>query len=994
MAFTNQQGRAFFHEFSSIASCLADKPIPVRAAPAGELGYTTKENIIYLSLTNKIYDTMTPQQGFIFLRGIFSHELLHVLITDFTKYIPAIKRHKGFAQNLYHDLLNILEDGSIENFAPEYLSSDYTRSLEFVRAKLYQDADPISKDDAPAKQFFTAILMFRFFGFLKGKIYNKKARRIFAKCVPLFGRCFEEPCQEKRIEYADRIFELSRPLWEKQAKESDEAQKALEDMLNDLMKKYYSSKNNGSGNGTNASDPATGKDSTINKCRRITFRRISAEEYEHMMEDEGGGSSLPPNGPVREKPSDGKSGISVPVVNTTSEEGELDEKSGDAESSSESKPKVDASKKTSSDTSDEDGVKDDVTRSEDSKTKEAVNSVENSSDDETSDKTDSDAASAENNDAKEKNSTNAGSKSSESDDTSSESDDTGDDGKDSSHISSPESTSESAVQDSDSEKDSADGSRPKDDEPDGSENDTSGGSNGTAEENTDTNTGKSSSNAEETEHPASDDDGDLEENCHEDDISSESVDSAGDKAKKVSEEDGEADDAPGSEGTSLPFESDASKDKSSIDGNETTEENVDTDTGKSSNNPEETECPAPNEDSDKDSDEDEDSTVSGEDDDDKELESKGDEDSEQDDSCKTIVNQMLNGAENDIDHEAGDHWNTPDVTMTPEEYEGSLKAMDSEMKKLLILTDEEVDAIRQVNERYEASMELAERNVDGDETCLDLHVGGGFKDVCKKAKCQNIFVDFNASPASVQAYNRLVASMSGGIASLTSQLGRILRNRQEERMYKPSGKVSIKRLNSGRITSRVFTKRKLPDATEMAVVLGIDISGSMRGAKIAFAQKCAIALAEVFGNLGIPLYIFGFSADENGFDVNHFHYVNWSNKKLERLRLLGIKAHTNNFDGYSIRYATELLRRKDADKKLLLVVSDGNPAARAYFAIPGIQDVQLAVNEANRVATTIGILLGNLDPKYHRQMYGYNFIHCNRVEELFPQLARILKKYI
>jgi len=823
MAFTAQQGKAFFHEFSLIASCLADRTVPIRTAPAEELGYTTKENVIFISLTNKIYETMTPQQGFIFLRGVFSHELLHVLITDFTKYLPAIERYKGFARDLYSSLLNILEDGSIENFAPEYLSNEYTRSLEFIRAKLYQQSEDIKKEDDPVQQFFTAILQFRFFGFLKGKIYDKEAHRIFAKCIPLFGRCFEEPRQEKRIEYADRIFEMSRPLWEQKAKENDEAQKALNDMMDKLMKQYCSSKNNGSGRGTNTSDPETGKDSSVSKRRHITFRRVSAEEYERMMEESGGGSdSLPPDGditilvpdgPVKKKPSDGKNGTPVPAPSSKSEESKPDEESGDAGSGNNDTPKDTTPKETSASSSTEDGV------------------------------TESSTCSSAEDGAKEGTTLH---------DVASKSED----------------------------------------------------------------------------HKTGENAGPNKEIANGEDLNKASDAAASSKGGESKED--------------------------------STKRNNAMESGTESSDSED-------------------------------AKSKSDTSSEQDSGRKVTTSHS---EENNIDREAGDHWNTPDVTMTPEEYEGSFEAMDSEMKKSLTLTDDEIDAIRQVNEQYEASMELEERRNDGDETVLNLPVGGGFKDVCKKAKCQNLFVDCRVSPTSIALYDSLVASMSGGIASLTSQLGRILRNRQEERMYKPSGKVSVKRLNGGRITSRVFTKRKLPDATEMAVVLAIDISGSMTGNKIAVAQKSAIALTEVFGNLGIPLYVFGFSADEGHFDVNHFHYINWSNKKAERLRLLGVKARANNFDGYSIRYAAELLRRKDADKKLLLVISDGNPAASAYRYIPGIQDVQLAINEANRVATTVGILLGNLNPKYHRQMYGYNFVHCNQVEELFPQLARILKKYI
>lgn len=856
MQFTKQQVKAFFYEFSRIASCLANKTVPVRETTDG-LGYTTAQTQIYLSVTDEVFDSMTPQQGFIFLRGIFAHELLHVLITDFTKYVPAIQaKPNGAEQEIFSNILNILEDGAIEYFAPEHLSDEYVRSLEFVRAKLYQSSGKIKSSDSPLQQFMTAALQFRFFGFLRGRIQNRKARRIFAACVPLMGRCFEEPTQAGRIRYAERIFELSRPLWERQAKASEEAAKQMQEMLDQLMKNYFSPKNNGSGHGDDTSNPESGKDSAVSKRRRITFRRISAEEYERMLEESSGGGSgalpdgdievLVPDGPVKNKPK-GSAGAPMPTPGDSSMSKDADAgSSGSGSDSSDKKDETNANGSSGKPLSQKDA-------------------------DETSEEKSSTGASGDDQDGG--------------------SDKPGDDGQ----------QNNARKQNDASQDGSEDGTQSAGADGDGNEPSVESAT------------------------------GDGNEGKAADDASSDAGDTSADNAE--GNDNGKASDAKDADNAQ------------GEDGKDGDEEGV---------TPDREDEGAPYE---------------------------------------SDANQNYDGV-NDIDREAGDHWNTPKVTMTPEEYEGSQSAMEDEIKKELVLTEEELMAIHEVNERYEAAQKAEEKSTSEDELDLDLPVGNGFKEVCKNAKCQNVVVKCPDSPRATELYRSIVGSMSGGISSLTSQLGRILRNRQEEKMYKQNGRISIKRLNCGRVTSRVFTKRKLPEATDLAVAVAIDISGSMSGSKIAVAQSAAIALAEVFGNLNIPLYVFGFTADSAGFDANHFHYINWSNRKSERLRLLGVQAHSNNFDGYSIRYAAELLKRKDADKKLLLVISDGNPAANAYRYISGLQDVQLAVNEANRVATTIGILLGNLNPKYHRQMYGYNFIHCANVQELFPQLAKTIKRYL
>lgn len=735
MKFTKREVSAAFREFSAVASSLAGKRVPVKhSEEPGQLGYTTQEGIIYLGVNEEQYNELSKKEGFIFLRGVFTHETLHILITDFTQYMPAIMKHRDvnrFEGELFANLLNIAEDGAIEYFSPGYMSAEYVRSLEFVRATLYRQAEELETDDDPLGQFLSALLHFRFFGFLKGHFTDNTARETFNRCVPELSAAFEEPQQAKRIEHVENILELSRPLWEERAKQSEEMEKAMKSLMDDLMNAFGVSGNNGSGKGNDFSDPEAGAESSLSKRRKITVLKVSAEEYKKALESASDADPpspdaditiLIPDEPVEEKKNENKDGIPVPAP------------------------------------------------------------VELSS---TEDK-----------------------------------------------------NSESS------------------DEGDSSENE------------------ESSSNGKEN----------------------------------------------------------ADTDKASEDANDTSS-----------------------------------------------IQTKDSPASSRDSEGHPHVQETPD---------------TPDVTRDPDDYTGSTD-MREEMDKELLLTEDELLAIDELSERYTSEDEEEKRaRSETDETDFDLPVGGGFQNVCKHARCQNIWVKCSKTPAVQKSYDAIVSSMSGSINGLASQLKRILHNRQEENVYKTSGKISMKRLNCGRATSRVFNKKRYPETSDIAVAIAVDISGSMYGENIVSARKTAIALAEVFGKLNIPIYIFGFTADEAGYDVNHYHYLNWSNQKSDRLRLLSISARSNNFDGYSIRYAAELLKRKDADKKLLFVISDGAPAAYAYNHVNGCQDVQLAVSEANRVATTIGILLGGADPTKHRQMYGYNFVHCRTVNELFPQLAKLLKKYI
>lgn len=754
MNFTKSEKAAIRREFTAVASSLVGRPINVvECTPEeDELGYTSDKGDIHISLTYEdFYNGLTKSQAYIGAKGVFCHEMLHQLITRFPEYSASIAAKPAYEQPVYANILNICEDSAIEYFAPSYVSEEYVHALEFMRANIYRTQPLLDTTETPFTQFMTAVLHFRFFGFLKGKFTFPEAQETFKKCIADLSAVIEEPIQKKRIEHAESILKLSRPLWEEDAKNREEMQK----MLNDMMKKFFSSTNNGSGNGSDESSPSEKGDDSLSRRRKITFRKVSPEEYKKAMEKAEKGSSpdmggdievLIPDGPVEKDEPDKKSGsgasIPVPSPADKSEKKSKDENGGGS----------------------------------------------------------------------------AGGEKSEEDDS------------------------------------------PKGD----------GGSKGS----------------------------EKGENSDEDGL-----------GKEPSEN--ESDDK-GCDNSSAPGTPDRS---------------------------------------------------------------------------------MSPDGANPFD--GSREVETPEVTASADDYTGSLEALESEMTKELTLTSEELLALRELHEEYLRSEAVeAKECEEADVKNFDLPVSGGYKDVCKKAKCQNVLVNCPKDAASMMMYNRIVANMSTGISSLSSQLSRILKNRQEEKIYKQSGKVSLKRLNCGRVTSRVFTKRRLPDAADLAVAIAIDMSGSMHGNKIAVAQQAAIALTEVFGKLKVPLYVFGFSADESRFDVNHFHFINWSNRKSDRLRLLAVQARSNNFDGYSIRYAAEVLRRKDADKKLLIVISDGMPAASVYQYVPGAQDVKLAINEANRVATTIGVLLGGHNPEKHREMYGYNFIHCDNVNELFPKLGSILKKYM
>ena len=153
-------------------------------------------------------------------------------------------------------------------------------------------------------------------------------------------------------------------------------------------------------------------------------------------------------------------------------------------------------------------------------------------------------------------------------------------------------------------------------------------------------------------------------------------------------------------------------------------------------------------------------------------------------------------------------------------------------------------------------------------------------------------------------------------------------------------------------------------------------------------------MAEALTACRIPYYIIGFHAD-CGADAVHDHYVTWSNKKSDRESLISMYAYDDNFDGYSIRYAAEVLKKRPEGNKILFVISDGQPACYSYDGNDGIADTIDAIKTARKSMTVFGIAVGAAcGPRTLQSMYGKDFIFVENEKLLTNMLCKKLVKTI
>lgn len=243
------------------------------------------------------------------------------------------------------------------------------------------------------------------------------------------------------------------------------------------------------------------------------------------------------------------------------------------------------------------------------------------------------------------------------------------------------------------------------------------------------------------------------------------------------------------------------------------------------------------------------------------------------------------------------------------------------------------------------------------------------------------------------SYASIVAQYKSKINATANKFKQIFEFDKDEKVHKNSGKVNLIRVNSATLTSRVFDRNYVSaNFSDTSVMILVDESGSMHGKRIKNARECAIALAEIFAKINLPIYILGFTADE-GSDLNHIHYVTWNkNNKKNRISLTNIRAKSNNRDGMTIRYATNILEKRLSNHKLMIVISDGQPAASYYNGKHAVEDTKKAVDEARKQnIRVLGVAIGNDINELH-SIYKNDFLIVEDVNLMFNKITKKLKK--
>ena len=238
------------------------------------------------------------------------------------------------------------------------------------------------------------------------------------------------------------------------------------------------------------------------------------------------------------------------------------------------------------------------------------------------------------------------------------------------------------------------------------------------------------------------------------------------------------------------------------------------------------------------------------------------------------------------------------------------------------------------------------------------------------------------------------------LVTISKQLQRSIQKELKEHRQggKQTGLVMGRRLDTHalcRNDGKAFYKNNLPnEIPELAVGLLVDESGSMcSGDRCTYARAAAIILNDFCDSLEIPIMIYGHSTD--GCGVALYSYAEFDGfDSDDRYRLMDISARSGNRDGAALRYVAERLSKRPEAVKLLVLVSDGQPADTGYSGTAAEEDLRGIKQEYQRKGIVfVAAAIGDDKPSIQR-IYGDSFMDITDLEQLPGKLTAVVKKHI
>lgn len=314
----------------------------------------------------------------------------------------------------------------------------------------------------------------------------------------------------------------------------------------------------------------------------------------------------------------------------------------------------------------------------------------------------------------------------------------------------------------------------------------------------------------------------------------------------------------------------------------------------------------------------------------------------------------------------------------PEEVENDSEASPEDFEKAI----KELEKTLEVLEKSEEEAEKGEES-DYDFGSAEYPTTDKYVKVISHHKA-------TSNPEVYEEYRKIVESDAHELAKLIKRQFKTKPGRVKRADH---GDLNLMRYKDPNFRSPlIFDKKKPREKHCAAVMLLVDESGSMGGRRITNARLAAIMLAEAMAEAGIPCSVVGHSGDDRyNYSVELEHYTTFKNASADRASLAMIEARCQNRDGPAIRWASSILKKRPERNKLMIVISDGQPAADRYYGEEAIFDTKAAIRDAKRLHNIVGVILeAGSSTDILKTMYGNDYVECTSSKNLKESIAKII----
>lgn len=159
-----------------------------------------------------------------------------------------------------------------------------------------------------------------------------------------------------------------------------------------------------------------------------------------------------------------------------------------------------------------------------------------------------------------------------------------------------------------------------------------------------------------------------------------------------------------------------------------------------------------------------------------------------------------------------------------------------------------------------------------------------------------------------------------------------------------------------------------------------------------YARSASIILHDFCKGLDIPVAIYGHSEFD---DVELYAYAEFDSiDNKDQYRLMDMSARCGNRDGAALRYAAERLMTRPEAIKLLIIISDGQPAGENYYGTEAEADLRGIKKEYTAKGIQLfAAAIGSDKPNIQR-IYGDGFLDITNLEKLPVNLGKLIIRQI